>query len=382
MPLPCTHSHVHTVDAAKEGSFAVQLCAGGGNELIHLLSSAIGDRRALIISTPKVAELYARQITNQLVAAGHCACLFVRPFNEGSKQLKAVEDICAEYYRLQLDRKSVLISIGGGVCSDLVTVASSWIRRGISHIRVPTTLIGQIDAAIGIKGAVNFGMKKSALGSFYPPEYVLVQPSFLRTVPRDHLRAGLAEIVKIALITDANLFELLGEHGRELLDSAFAARTHVGIKLLWTAAIRMIEQLQPNLYENRSLQRLVDFGHTFSPAVEGHSQYGILHGEAVAIDIALSSVVARQLSLLSESDCSSILRLLRELELPINCDVLNYELALASLEDARRHRGGAVNLVVPVQIGQGTFIEDINTVKDVLENSLNAIKHQVRGHAA
>jgi len=255
-------------------------------------------------------------------------------------------------------------------------------KAGISHIRVPTTLIGQIDAAIGIKGAVNFGKKKSALGSFYPPEHVFVEPSFLRTVPRDHLRAGLAEVVKIALVADASLFYLLQEHGRELLDSSFAAKEHVGVELLWTAAIRMIEQLQPNLYENRSLQRLVDFGHTFSPAIEGQSHYAILHGEAVAIDIALSSVVAKHLSFLNEADCAAILRLLRSLELPISCDVLDYQLAVASLEDACRHRGGVVNLVIPVQIGQGVFIEDINIVRDVLENSLRAVKHQALGHAA
>jgi 2-epi-5-epi-valiolone synthase len=373
---------IHTVAADREGSFAIQLCKDGTDDLVQLLSDAIGDRKAMIVSTPKVAELYAREITDQLVGTGHNAWLFVRPFDEGSKQLPAVEDICKEYYRLLLDRKSVLISIGGGVCSDLVTVAASWIRRGISHIRVPTTLIGQIDAAIGIKGAVNFGKKKSALGAFYPPEYVLVQPSFLRTVPRDHLRAGLAEIVKIALVADAKLFHLLAEHGRELLDSSFAAKKHVAMDLLWRAAIRMIEQLQPNLYENRSLQRLVDFGHTFSPAVEGHSEYAILHGEAVAIDIALSSVLAKNLSLLDEADCATILKLLRELELPINCDVLDYPLAVASLEDARRHRGGRVNLVVPVQIGQGAFIEDIETITGVLESSLSAIRQQVRGHAA
>lgn len=375
-------TNIHMVDAKREGLFRIEMCMGDHSEVVRLLSGAIGDRQALVVSTPRVAELYAGPITSALIEAGHNAGLFVRPFNETSKHLNAVEEICDEYYRRQLDRKSVLIAVGGGVCSDLVTVAASWIRRGISHMRVPTTLIGQIDAAIGIKGAVNFKHKKSALGSFYPPEYVVVQPSFLRTLPQDHLRAGLAEVVKIAIVTDAQLFALLQAHGKELLDSNFTIRQDLSADLLWTAAIRMVEQLQPNLYENKSLQRLVDFGHTFSPAVESHSQFSILHGEAVAIDIALSAIIGEQLSLITEADSSSILKLLASFGLPITSDVLDYDLALASLEDACRHRGGSVNLVVPVKIGLGAFIEEIDKVKSVLASSLGALKQRTFVQAA
>ena len=269
-----------------------------------------------------------------------------------------------------LDRKGLLIGIGGGVCLDIVTVAASWIRRGVGHIRVPTTLIGQIDAGIGIKGAVNFGGKKNYLGCFYAPETVLVTPSFLSTLTRNHISEGFAEIIKIALVRDAWLFELVEKLGPELLLSKFSECQHGGKEVLWRSILGMLSELEPNIYEDQSYERLVDFGHTFSPGLEAASSFEITHGEAVSVDIAVSTVLSTRIGLLSADLRDRILSLLITLELPVWTDLLTAERCEHGLRDCALHRGGRPNLVLPTAIGQAVFVKESGAVSLHLEQSL------------
>src|SRR5436190_23291776 len=135
--------------------------------------------------------------------------------------MEVVAAVCNEALSHGLNRTGVLISMGGGVCSDIVTLSASLIRRGVAHIRVPTTLIGQIDAGIGLKGAVNFCGKKSFVGCFHPPEQVLIDPAFLQSLPRRSLVSGMAEATKMGIARDARLFELLERCSAELVMSGF-----------------------------------------------------------------------------------------------------------------------------------------------------------------
>jgi 3-dehydroquinate synthase len=260
-----------------------------------------------------------------------------------------------------------------------VTVAASLIRRGIEYIRVPTTLIGQVDAGIGIKGAVNFGGKKSFLGAFYPPSSVLIDPTFLETLPVAHLRYGLAEIVKIAVIRDAELFELIANHSAALIDSGFQKSRACSRRVIWLAAQRMLEEMEPNLYEDRSYKRLVDMGHTFSPALEAASGFRIHHGEAVAIDTALSTTISAELDLMPEAERDVIVSTIVSIGLPIFSELLTEELCFKALADATMHRAGAMNLVLPVRVGQATFLEHIGELPaSVLSASINRLAQESR----
>lgn len=141
----------------------------------RLLGDVIGGHQALVVTTPTVAATYAQAIWRPLQAVDNKVSLMVLYCDEATKSYDQALRICQQASEIGLDRTGFLVALGGGVCSDIVTVAASWIRRGIRHIRVPTTLIGQIDAGIGIKGAVNFEGKKSYLGCFYPPEAVVIR---------------------------------------------------------------------------------------------------------------------------------------------------------------------------------------------------------------
>ncbi len=349
-------------EATKQRSFEVVLSPDLLSDGVARLANAFAGERVLMVTTPSVARLHALPLRAALLSAGVDVSVLVLPGDESRKRLEHVERICTEYFRLKMNRQSFLLALGGGVCSDMVTMAASMIRRGIRHVRVPTTLIGQIDAAIGIKGAVNFDGRKNSLGCYHPPAFVLVAPELLETLPSEHLVGGLAESIKMAVLRDARLFDLLEQHSRELIDSQFAEPQAISNEVLWRSIERMLEELETNFFEDQTYERLVDFGHTFSPALEAASDFTLPHGQAVAIDVALSAALAAELDLLECDVRNRIVALLRDVGLPTWSPLLTQTLAEQSLHDMQLHRGGCVNLVVPTGIGSATFLREVDEI--------------------
>jgi 2-epi-5-epi-valiolone synthase len=336
-------------------------------------------RKVLLVTTPTVARLYGSLVNDLAERQSLSVKTLILPCRENMKSLELVGDICSAALACELDRKGLLVALGGGVCSDLVTLAASLIRRGINYIRVPTTLIGQVDAGVGIKGAINFGGKKSFLGAFYPPEAVLIDPTFLQTLPVAHLRYGMAEIIKIALICDAELFSLVADHSARLLRSGFQDPFACSRRVLTLAAARMLEELQANPYEDQSYKRLVDLGHTFSPAIEAASSYAFHHGEAVAIDLAMSATISAELGLLAEAERETIIAALIAAGLPIFTELVSEQLCLKALRDIALHRAGSMNLVIPVGIGRAIFLEHEDELPlAVLRRSLKRLAQESR----
>jgi len=344
-------------------TYQVRLCDGLLDPANTVLADTIADRRTLVVTTPTVARLHGEPL-RRLVRQNDAVSLLVLEVTEASKTLAQVETVCRQALAHGLTRRGLLVSVGGGVCSDVVTLAASLVRRGIGYIRVPTTLTGQIDAGIGLKGGVNFAGKKSFLGCFHPPEQVLIDPAFLASLPRRFLVSGMAESIKLAVGRDARLFELLESHGPELVESAFTRRGPEGREILQRSIGSMLEELGQNPYEDRSYERLVDFGHTFSPAIESALGFEIHHGEAVAIDLALSATLSEALGHLSTDAHRRIIALLRCMGLPITAKPLGLELCSLALAEAARHRGGSVNLVVPTGIGRTLFLRRRAAVPD------------------
>ena len=326
------------------------------------LAEFVGHHRALLVTTPTVARLYGEALRDTLISRNVDVSLHTLAITEDDKTLPAVQSICQRSQELHLNRHSALIALGGGVCSDTVGFAASMIRRGISYVRVPTTLIGQVDAGVGLKCGVNFGDGKNYLGSFYPPLHVFVAPPFLRTLPAPGLRQGLAEILKMALIRDHLLFEIVDTHHAELLQSGFQQPAAIALRVLRDAIRLMLAELQENPYENLTLERLVDFGHTVSPTLETLSHYSLAHGDAVAIDMAFSCALACELGYLHEAALERILRTLCAIGLPIASALLSADTVAAAFASTSLHRAGRLNLVVPTAIGAATWIRSMNQI--------------------
>lgn len=338
------------------------------------LARAINGSRALVVTTPTVYKHYGKRFIQQARMQGLNFVCEVLELKEGKKTIESVEKICELSLTHGLGRSDVLIAFGGGVCSDTVCMAASLIRRGIRHLRIPTTLIGQVDAGIGLKGGVNFQGYKNHLGCFYPPSDVFIDPGLLITLSREALSQGFAEIIKIALVCDAELFRDVQLHGSSLLYSGFSQPEDAAYSIIERATKMMLQQLGENPYENMTSERLVDMGHTFSPYLEVASEFSISHGEAVSIDMALTSLISVELGLLSEHDAYVIINLLSDLGLPIWSPLMTRELCDSAINGMILHRRGELNLVVLEAIGYPQFVKKPYEIKcGLLDRALSRL---------
>jgi 3-dehydroquinate synthase len=269
-----------------------------------------------------------------------------------------------------LRRTEAVIAIGGGVLLDIVGFAASMYRRGIPYIRIPTTLMGQIDAGIGIKTGINYADHKNRLGSYFPPVAALIDPAFLRTIDDRHIANGVAEIIKMALIKDKTLFELLEQEADKLNALTFSSHSHQIDEIFFRAIAGMLEELEPNLWE-ATLERAVDYGHTFSPSLELRANPELLHGEAVAIDMALSISLALHRNLITTREAERALKLMVNVGLPIHHPDFNLNLVENALIDSVKHRDGLQRVPLTNGIGDVTFINDLT--KDELRIALEYI---------
>lgn len=323
------------------------------------LAEAAAGRPVLFVVDQHIQEEYGHAIDEYSRRLMDCVGKMVFRAREARKGPSAVNRVCRFAASVRFPRHGVLVAVGGGVTLDVVGFAASVYRRGIGYFRIPTTLVGLIDAGLGIKQAVNFAGKKSLIGAFYPPMGVISDASFLRSLPLSEISCGLAEITKIALTRDRTLFEQLQMHGRELYRSRFSAPPEAAHRILYQAALVMLHELQPNLYE-QNLRRVVDFGHTFSPLIEAVSGYEIRHGFAVATDMILSTAIAVSRGLCAPEVLRALLALVHDVGLPAALPALTAGQLHRAIESATQHRGGKLNLVVPTRIGQATFIDDVS----------------------
>lgn len=338
-----------------------------------LLAYYVDGRRVVAFIGPTVDRIYGDLLRSYLDARLERGSWSVHTIvgGERNKTLASAEEVCAVAKAAGLDRHGVMLAVGGGIVADIVGFAASMYARGVSYIKVNTTLVGQVDVGVGVKTGVNALNTKNMFGAYHPAHASLNDPGLLATLPTREIRCGLAEIVKMAAILDADLFRTLEKHPDAFLRSAYG---EVETYVLRTSMRLMMEELCPNLREHE-LARLVDFGHTFSPLIETAGGHRLEHGEAVAVDMALSAHLARLLGLVDAESCERLVTLLRRIGLPVfDPATCTPELMTQALEASWQRRGRKLHLVVPTGIGKADFVERLEDVPaDVLRDALEAL---------
>ena len=283
--------------------------------------------------------------------------------SEDTKDLETLLCILGHMERFNLLRRSEpVIAIGGGVLTDMVGFASSMFRRGVPYIKVPTTLLGMVDAGLGAKTSINHFDRRNRLGSYFPPILTCIDRQFLQTLDPKEITVAMGEIIKIAVIKDAELFEFIEKNLEYVLENKFVCEA--GKKIIDRSSALMMEELEPNLWE-KDLERVVDFGHTFSPIPEMKSLTDtgatpLAHGEAVALDVLFSSKLSVMRGMLTKEEYNRILNLVEKSKLPVSHKYFDQAWILwDSLMDATRHRNGKQNAPVPTGIGHSIFLLDI-----------------------
>lgn len=330
----------------------------------------IQNAHRFVVVDSNVEKYYSAAIRDYFAYHQVDARIVTFPGGEENKTADRYLSIVRELDAFPIHRRDEpIIAIGGGVLTDEVGFVASSYRRGVPHIKVPTTLMGYVDASIGIKTGINFNGNKNRLGAFHAPQLVLLDKSFLKTLPRRHILNGVCEIIKLAVIKDVDLFHLLELYGKQSVDVHF--QDEQGGVILDRAIAGMLEELQPNLFEEE-LARKVDFGHTFSYGLETRHEARLFHGEAVLLDVLVSTLIGRARHLLSEEDSDRIFRLVHTLGIVLDTSMLEPCLLWQSLIERTYHRNGLQRVPMPSGIGNCVFLNDIKL--DEVESAAKALE--------
>jgi 3-dehydroquinate synthase len=298
---------------------------------------------------------------------------------ETHKHLQTAETVWNFFNEINLKRRETVYAIGGGVALDLVGFCCSVYRRGIPYIRIPTTLLAIVDAAVGIKTGINYQDYRNRLGSYYAPKLTLIDNKFISTQEPRHVSNGLAEIIKLAVIADKQLFELLEQDSGMLLTDKFQ-NSKLASRVIECAISTMLDNLKHNLWET-NLRRSVDFGHSFSPTIEMQNISELLHGEAVILDCLLCCCIAFTRKYLDSVELNRIVSLIAKFNLPLyHRDFVNLSMLTKSLDEISIHRNNNQNIPLPRSIGRCCIVNDISEsdllaaismMNQINENSLN-----------
>lgn len=322
--------------------------------------------RALMVVDEAVHRIYGERI--HAYFDGHGIALTVVPIQirETAKSLETFERIVGEFDAFGLVRTEPVLVVGGGLTTDVAGFACASYRRNTPYIRIPTTLIGLIDASVSIKVAVNHGKHKNRLGAYHASQKVFLDFSFLGTLPEDQVRNGMAELVKIAVVGNREIFEMLETSGVDLLRTRFGhldgtpELREVAHRLTYAAIATMLDLESPNLHEI-DLDRVIAFGHTWSPTLELTPPEPFFHGHAISIDMAYSATLAERRGLISATDRDRILTVMNALGLTLTSDYLTAELLVSATEAILRTRDGLLRAAVPDPIGECRFLNDVTS---------------------
>lgn len=343
MTAPSVDAGARVIDA---GTYRVSIAPGLRHQFARMVEDVAPAHAYAVVSDSHVAPLYASDLLIALRAVGR-ASLHVVPAGEEHKTRASWSALTDELLALGHGRDTTVVALGGGVVGDLAGFVAATYLRGVPVVQCPTSLLAMIDASVGGKTGVDTAAGKNLVGAFHPPAAVLADVSVLATLPLAHRRAGLAEAIKHGVVADAAHFaeletalpEVLA--GDEPLTRDVVARS-VEIKVRVVSA---------DAHE-RGLRKILNFGHTLGHALEQASGYTLLHGDCVAIGMALEARVAERMGIARAGTAAAIERVLRRAGLPVALPTtLDAERVLAATGQDKKRRAGTVEYALPVRPG-------------------------------
>lgn len=317
-----------------------------------LLEPHLRHRDVMVVTNDVVGPIYLEPV--KALLAGSRIGTVVLPDGEHHKTMATIGRVLDALVDARFGRDCVVLALGGGVVGDISGFAAAIYQRGVDFIQVPTTLLAQVDSAVGGKTGVNHPGGKNLVGAFHQPLCVLADTDTLQTLPDRELSAGLAEVVKYGLIADASLFGWLEEHAEDLLRRDQAALGHV-IRRSCELKAEVVGQDE----REHGRRALLNLGHTFGHAIELQAGYGEwLHGEAVAAGTCMAAEFAVRLGALEPDAVLRIKQLFRRMHLPVSPPPADPGQFLSAMGMDKKVVGGQIRLVLPDRIGAARITGD------------------------
>ncbi|HEV2202260.1 MAG TPA: 3-dehydroquinate synthase [Bryobacteraceae bacterium] len=323
--------------------------------------------KVFVVATEDVWGLHGAKVSEALGARAHQVLFF--PGGEPRKRLQEVEALAERMLEGGADRSSVVVAFGGGITTDVAGLLAAIFMRGIPVIQAPTTLLAQVDAAIGGKTGVNLVSGKNLIGSFHQPLAVLIDPDVLHSLPEREYRAGLYEIIKAGVIRDAALFQFMARHADRVLQREADALQHI-----IASAVRIKAEVVTADERESDLRRILNFGHTIGHALEAETHYQrFLHGEAVAFGMHAAAKLAEMTGTLGAQDAVSIREVVRRYGPIPALDGISASNLVARLGSDKKTVQGNVHFVLPTRIGNVTIVTGIDraVIREAIEAVLN-----------
>jgi 3-dehydroquinate synthase len=323
-----------------------------------------------VVTDEHVAELHLQPLLKGMSRAGVKARSIVLPPGEASKSFAGLERLTGELLDMGVDRGGMIVALGGGVIGDLTGFAAGVLKRGVGFAQIPTTLLAQVDSSVGGKTAINARQGKNLIGLFHQPRIVIADVALLSTLPRREMLAGYAEVAKYGALGDADFFDWLEQSAAAALTGDWAALTHAVAQ-----SCRMKAAIVARDERESGERALLNLGHTFGHALEAATGFSdrLLHGEAVAIGMALAFRLSAALKLCPAADAERISRHLKAVGLPSAiCDISGPRPSAAELLGHMAHdkkaAEGELTFILARGIGRAFITRDvpIEAVRDIL----------------
>jgi 3-dehydroquinate synthase len=332
-------------------------------ELATRIAALRPDASAMIVTDETVAGHHLGAAEAALNARLRAKPVIIAP-GEGSKSWRVLEDVCEALLAARIERGDLIIALGGGVVGDLAGFAAAIVRRGLDVVQVPTTLLAQVDSAIGGKTGINSEHGKNLIGAFHQPILVIADTALLDTLPARAFRAGYAEVVKYGVIGDADFFAWLEGNWREAFAGGPAREHAIAVSCRAKAATVARDERETGE------RALLNFGHTFGHALEAATGYSdrLLHGEAVAVGMALALDFSAHLGLLRRVEAERVIRHLAEVGLPTRLSMIPGPLPQADvlidlMAQDKKVRRGKLTFILARAIGSSVVAPDIDVAE-------------------
>src|SRR5271157_4220549 len=335
-------------------SYEVLIGSGLLSRAGETLGNFLASRRTYVVTVPPVRRRWAKVLLQSLTSAGIETTLLEMPDGEPSKRLSTLEKLAGQLVKHRADRGATLIALGGGVVGDVTGFLASIYMRGVDVIQVPTTVLAQVDAAIGGKTGVNLLAGKNLLGTFHQPRAVLVDPSVLKTLPAREYRAGLYESLKCGIIGDAGLFRLFEEKHKEIL-----AKDPAVVEQVIADSVRLKASVVSADEREGGFRQVLNLGHTIGHALEAETRYTqLLHGEAVAWGMVAATYIALSTGKLDRVTAGRISNAVLGFE-KLPRMTLQTASILKRLRSDKKTRQGVVHFILPREIGKVEITSDV-----------------------
>ena len=329
-----------------------------------LLEPYIQGRQVMIVSNETVAPLYLARYVAAIEALGKTVATCILPDGEKYKNIEHLNLIFDALLASGFNRDCTVLALGGGVIGDMAGFASACFQRGVYFIQVPTTLLSQVDSSVGGKTGINHPLGKNMIGAFQQPQVVLADMSQLKTLPPRELSAGLAEVIKYALLGDADFLTWLEQHMDALVQGDEATLAEAVYRSCAHKA-----RIVANDEKEQGERALLNLGHTFGHAIESYLGYGEwLHGEAVATGMVMAADLSQRMGWISEEDLARTKNIIQRANLPIVCPQIPLDEFLAYMSHDKKVLNGQLRLVLMQAVGQAIITKtfDVELMKQAI----------------